>query len=149
MMVKTPEGDIKAKIKEVLKNFGAYHVMIQGGTYSAPGAPDMVILYRGKVIWTEVKTPTGVQEPLQKAHEERIKKCEGIYLLARSAEDVKKCLLRLDSEVTEERGREESMKKFVWGIKEIVEDALGGDTDLSDALYEIRDNVEEWEDEDS
>lgn len=146
-MVKTPEGDIKAKIKEVLKNFGAYHVMIQGGTYSAPGAPDMVILYRGKVIWTEVKTPTGVQEPLQKAHEERIKKCDGLYLLARSAEDVKKYLLKLDLVVNAERSREESIKKFVWGVKGIVDDALGGDVDLSDALYEIRDNVEEWEDE--
>lgn len=87
-----PEAEIKKKIKDYLKEIGAFWSAIKGGAHSKPGDPDLVVCYKGKFIGIEAKTQTGVQSPMQKLREQQIKDAGGIYILARSVDDVKEGL---------------------------------------------------------
>jgi hypothetical protein len=52
------------------------------------GMPDVMALIHGTFVAIEVKSKTGRQRPEQKEWEARVKKNRGIYILARSWEDV-------------------------------------------------------------
>ena len=57
------------------------------------GAPDIFAVKNGKVFGIEVKTKTGKQSDNQKNFQQDFEKAGGIYLVARSIEDVQKhCL---------------------------------------------------------
>ncbi len=101
-MTATPESVIKKKIKEYLREIGAFWSMIQGGAYSKPGDPDIVVCYQGMYIGIEAKTPTGRQSEIQKVREKEIKEAGGIYILARSVEDVQEVIEGLQERVGEE-----------------------------------------------
>lgn len=62
----TPEVKVKAKVKAVLKNLGAYYVMPVTGGYGNSGAPDFLVCYKGRFIGIECKAgrnkPTALQE---------------------------------------------------------------------------------------
>jgi hypothetical protein len=62
----TPEGKVKAKIKDILKARGAYFTMPIGTGFGSAGVPDFVICYKGRFIGVEAKTvgnkPTALQE---------------------------------------------------------------------------------------
>ena len=87
-----PEAEIKKKIKDYLKEKGAFWSAVKGGAHTKPGDPDLIVCYKGKFIGIEAKTPTGVQSPMQKLREQQIKDAGGIYILARSVDDVKEGL---------------------------------------------------------
>ena len=60
----TPEGKVKAAVKEVLKKHGAYwHCPVQNGM----GAPslDFIICFKGKYAGIETKKPGGKPTPRQ------------------------------------------------------------------------------------
>ncbi len=76
--------------------------MIQGGAYSKPGDPDIVVCYQGIYIGIEAKTKTGVQSEWQKLREKQIKAAGGIYILARSVEDVEIAIEDIQNRVGEE-----------------------------------------------
>lgn len=52
------------------------------------GIPDILACYQGRLIGIEVKTDTGRQRPDQEAWQEKVETAGGLYLLARSVDDV-------------------------------------------------------------
>jgi hypothetical protein len=61
----TPEAKVKAKVKAILKNLGAYYVMPVTGGYGNSGAPDFLVCLRGKFIGIECKAGKGRVTALQ------------------------------------------------------------------------------------
>jgi len=65
-MVATPESKVKDKVRNILKEFGAYYFMPIGGMYSKIGVPDIICCYKGRFIAIECKAgknkPTALQE---------------------------------------------------------------------------------------
>lgn len=61
----TPESKVKARVKAILKNLGAYYVMPVTSGYGNSGAPDFLVCIRGKFIGIECKSgnkkPTALQ----------------------------------------------------------------------------------------
>ena len=84
----TPEAELKKDIKRYLDSIGVYWCMIKGGAHSKPGDPDMIACVCGRFIGIEAKTYDGVQSPIQKIRQRQIEESGGLYVLARSVEDV-------------------------------------------------------------
>lgn len=61
----TPEAKVKAKVKKVLTDTGAYYAMPIGTGYGNAGVPDFVVCYKGEFIGIECKAqgnkPTALQ----------------------------------------------------------------------------------------
>ena len=94
----TEESEIKKKIKRYLDSVGAFWSAVTGGAYSKPGDPDLIACFHGRYIAIEAKTPRGAQSPIQKRREKEIIEAGGIYILARSVEDVESVLEELCAE---------------------------------------------------
>ena len=61
--------------------------------FGVPGQADLTgILPDGRRLEIEVKSPTGRQSPDQQAYQRIIEKFNGVYILARSVEDVRRQL---------------------------------------------------------
>lgn len=58
------------------------------------GVSDLIACYQGKYIAIEIKAGNGRQTEYQKAFESRVKESGGIYLIARSIQDIDEFLLR-------------------------------------------------------
>lgn len=80
-MAKTPEGKVKAQVKEVLKALGAYYVMPVTGGYGNSGVPDFVVCYRGIFFGIETKAKGGKVTALQQKNLDAIAKAGGIDLV--------------------------------------------------------------------
>lgn len=91
----TPESALKKEIKNYLKSVGAYYMMVPGGAYGTNGSPDMVVCYKGRFIAIEGKAAFGTQSGWQKLRQSQIETSDGIYILARSVEDVEKVIRTL------------------------------------------------------
>ena len=61
----TPESKVKKRVKEILKNLGAYYVMPVTSGYGNSGAPDFLVCYQGKFIGLECKAGKGRVTALQ------------------------------------------------------------------------------------
>jgi hypothetical protein len=61
----TRESKVKAKVKVILKNIGAYYVMPVTSGYGNSGAPDFLVCYQGKFIGLECKAGKGRVTALQ------------------------------------------------------------------------------------
>ena len=85
----TPESKIKKEIKEYIKKLGGFWSTVQGGPYSKPGDPDLVCWVKGRYVGIEVKTGTGKLSEIQKVRADEIMSAGGIWILARSVEDVR------------------------------------------------------------
>lgn len=60
-------------------------------SYGLKGSPDIIgMLPNGRFLGVEVKTDTGKQTKEQKQFEERCKACGGIYIIARSIDDLER-----------------------------------------------------------
>lgn len=88
----TWETQIKKEIKQYISSIGGFWSMIAGGAYSKKGDPDMICCVKGKFFAIEAKTPTGVQSDWQKLRQREIEKAGGVYILARSLNDVKEII---------------------------------------------------------
>lgn len=79
-------------------NSGLLYAPGPGGTMrrvraSAEGAPDILGLLRGGLfLGIECKSESGRQSPAQVAFQQMIEKMGGLYILARSVEDVRRQL---------------------------------------------------------
>jgi len=91
----TNESELKEDIKQYLKSIGAFWSMVKGGAHSKNGDPDMVVCIRGLFVGIEAKSWDGHQEPIQKMRQKQIERAGGIYILARSVEDVSRVLDKL------------------------------------------------------
>ena len=92
----TPEGRLKKEIKALLDERGAFWSLIPGGSYAKTGDPDIVVCYKGRYVGIEAKTPVGMQSQWQRLREEQIKAAGGVYILARSTDDVRAMLDEID-----------------------------------------------------
>lgn len=86
----TPESRLKAEIKEYLKGEGIYWCMIQGGSFSKPGDPDMIACVDGRFVGIEGKTYQGRLRPIQELRRDQIIASGGIYVVARTVDDVRR-----------------------------------------------------------
>ena len=67
-----PESKVKKRVKEVLKNLGAYYVMPVTSGYGNSGAPDFLVCYQGKFIGLECKAGKGKVTALQQRNLDQI-----------------------------------------------------------------------------
>jgi pantoate kinase len=72
-VAQTPESKVKAKVKTILKELGAYYAMPIGTGYGNSGVPDFLICYKGVFIGIECKANGNKPTALQNAHIEAIK----------------------------------------------------------------------------
>jgi hypothetical protein len=84
----SPETQIKRMIKQYLNYKGWFHFPLTAGLGAYPGAPDMIAIKAGRVVFIEVKTPTGKLSPHQQAFKENIGDRGGNYIVARGIEDL-------------------------------------------------------------
>ncbi len=57
-----------------------------------PGAPDIIILFKGRYIGAEIKNKTGHQAEVQKQAEADIRRNGGEYYIVRSLEEIREIL---------------------------------------------------------
>jgi len=92
------ENKIQKDIMDYLKMNNVFHFRNNTGrrgnvSYGFPGSADIIgLLPNGLFLSIEVKTETGIQSDKQKEFENNIIKNNGIYILARSLDDVIKGL---------------------------------------------------------
>lgn len=80
-MVSTPEVRVKRKVKEVLKDLGAYYVMPVTSGYGNSGAPDFIVCLRGRFVGIECKAGNNKVTVLQRHNLDLIKTAGGIDLV--------------------------------------------------------------------
>lgn len=73
-------------------NVGATKVGDRFMRFGLPGSADVLACWRGRFLAIEVKTAIGRQSDLQRKFQSNIEKHGGLYVLARSVEDVAKAL---------------------------------------------------------
>ena len=76
----TPEGNIKRKLDNILKDIGVWYYSPQAGPFGKAGIPDRVAIVKGKFIGIECKAdrtkkPTALQLKTMKEIEEQGGKC--------------------------------------------------------------------------
>ena len=89
MRKQTPETIIKNQIKSYLDVIGVFHFPIMQGMGSYKGIPDRLAIKEGVTYYIEIKSATGRQSEYQKEFQKKCEKAGGLYILARSVEDVK------------------------------------------------------------
>ena len=77
----TPEAKVKAKVRKILDEMGAYYTMPVTGGYGNSGVPDFVGCLRGKFFGVECKANGGKPTALQLKHLNDIRCAGGIALV--------------------------------------------------------------------
>jgi len=85
---KITESDIQRQIKEYLQLNGWFVVKIHQSLGSYKGIADLYALKDGRHVWIEVKMPKGRLSEHQKQFRQDVINHGGIYLVARSIDDV-------------------------------------------------------------
>lgn len=81
------EANTVAAIRRALLDRGAFVVKLHGGPHQRAGLPDLVVIYRGRTYWFEVKQPGGRPTPLQAATIDAIRAAGGAaYVVTSVAE---------------------------------------------------------------
>lgn len=88
----TLETSLKKAIKDYLnlKNIFWWHNLQGIGSY--PGTPDICVVHKGKFYGIEIKAPKGRLSEYQQRFKENLETSEGIFIEARSLDDVMKVL---------------------------------------------------------
>lgn len=84
-MPATPESKVKAKIKAILAEYGAYYAMPIGTMYGNSGVPDFLCCLNGKFIAIEAKAGRGRTTALQDKQLGQIRKCGGYAIVVSEA----------------------------------------------------------------
>jgi len=93
--VKVTEKAIMQQIKYALSVYGWFVFRVPPSVYGQKGLCDLIAIKNGMVVFIEVKAENGRQSDEQKVFEAKINSAGGIYILARSIDDVE-WLFRLD-----------------------------------------------------
>jgi hypothetical protein len=80
-MATTPEGKVKARVKVVLKELGAYYTMPVTGGFGTSGAPDFLVCLNGRFVGIECKAGKGKPTALQEKNLSDITKAGGVALV--------------------------------------------------------------------
>ena len=86
---KVKESDIKRSIRQYLTCNKWFVINIFQTLGCAPGIADLFAIRNGRGVWIEVKTATGRQSDKQKEFQKNIEHHGGIYIIARSIDDLK------------------------------------------------------------
>ena len=99
MTTLTRESDIQAAILIYVTSLpGSYGFRMNTGAvkdgdrfirYGVKGQPDIFLILKGRFVGIEVKTKTGRQSNDQKNWQRNCERAGGIYILARSVDDVR------------------------------------------------------------
>lgn len=83
-MARTPEAAVKAAIKKILDEVGAYYVMYVPVGYGAnKGTPDFLVCHQGRFIGIEAKAGKGKTTALQELAIAKIRDAGGIAVVVR------------------------------------------------------------------
>ena len=77
----TPEAKVKAKVKKILNEMGAYYAMPMGTGFGNSGVPDFLICIGGLFYGIECKANGNKPTALQLKHIDDIRKAGGIALV--------------------------------------------------------------------
>lgn len=77
----TPEAKVKAAVRKVLTELGAYYVMPVTGGYGNSGAPDFLVCLQGRFVGIECKAGKNKPTPLQEKNLHLIREAGGIALV--------------------------------------------------------------------
>ena len=90
----TPEGKVKKKVKEYLKEIGAWYYMPVSNGMGRVGCPDILVCYKGLFMAFETKAPGKIKNVT--ANQEReirdISSANGLALVVDDVEQVKEAI---------------------------------------------------------
>ena len=81
----TPEAKVKAKVKRILAELGAYYAMPVTGGYGNSGVPDFLVCLRGRFYAIECKANGNKPTALQEKHLADIRGAGGVSLIIHEA----------------------------------------------------------------
>ena len=81
----TPEAKVKAKVKRILAELGAYYAMPVTGGYGNSGVPDFLVCLRGRFYAIECKANGGKTTALQEKHLADIRGAGSVSLIIHEA----------------------------------------------------------------
>jgi hypothetical protein len=84
----TAEASLTRAIRGLLNSLNVFHWKEHGGLGSAPGVPDIVGCYQGRLLAIEVKAPKGVVSDHQQRFIDNINAAGGLAFVCRSVDDV-------------------------------------------------------------
>lgn len=97
-MKDTPENRVKISIIKMMEDDGwMCQANPQFGPFVVKGRPDLEFYKNGMVLFVECKSRTGRQSEDQKSYQRRLERHGMTYVLARSVDDIKPYLTRLQS----------------------------------------------------
>lgn len=79
-MVQTPEGRVKAKVVQLLKEAGVYYFFAATHGYGRSGIPDIIACVGGKFLAIECKAGKNQPTALQKRELDAIAKAGGVAM---------------------------------------------------------------------
>lgn len=99
----TPEAKVSAAVDRYLKKIKAINIRTNAGAWqddqgyfiqgAKAGTSDKTCCIAGAFVAIETKSATGTQRENQKRYQARVEAMGGLYILARSAGDVRKALV--------------------------------------------------------
>ena len=90
----TPEGKVKKKVQQILKDRGAYYFSPVTGGFGRSGIPDIIVCYKGNFVAIECKAGYNKPTALQEAEMKKINNAQGVAIWVNqdTIEDVTKLL---------------------------------------------------------
>jgi hypothetical protein len=90
----TPEGRVKAKVKDYLKSIGAWYYMPVSNGMGRVGCPDILVCYRGLFMAFETKAPGKIKNvtPNQQREIDEITRAYGLACVVDDVEQVKEAI---------------------------------------------------------
>ena len=77
----TPEGKVKKKVQQILKDRGAYYFSPVTGGFGRSGVPDIVVCFHGRFVGIECKAGNNQPTALQQKNLDDIEKAGGVALV--------------------------------------------------------------------
>ena len=93
LKIKITENDVKRQVKDYLSLKGYFHFHIMQGLGAYKGIPDIIAIKNNRVLFLEIKKPTGKQSDYQKQFQADIEGQGGEYYIVKCLEDLIKIIL--------------------------------------------------------
>ena len=91
--IKITENDVKKQVKDYLSVKGYFHFYMLAGMGAYKGIPDIIAIKNNRVLFLEIKRPSGKQSEHQKVFQENIEGQGGEYYIVKSLDDLIKIIL--------------------------------------------------------
>jgi len=90
--VKITENDVKRAVKDYLNINGWFSFPLTAGMGSYKGAPDRIAIKNSRVLFLEIKRPTGKQSKCQKQFQKDIEDHGGEYYVIKCVDELAKII---------------------------------------------------------